>query len=410
MKYVQIGSAAALFALTGALSAQEPTTAEKPVVTRCRSSNLLGADLKNAAKENLGDIEDIVLDAGSRRIAYVVVSYGGFLGMGDKLFALPWGQIAFTQRGANEAPLATLALDKETLKKSPGFDKNKWPDFADRTWAKDVDAYYAGKGAVPHVTDGVIDGNGSADKSMKDAKDPETKSFRHRRLTQVVGVDVYDPGRRSLGEIEDVIVDMHKGAIDGMVVAYGGVLGMGEKLVLVPFESLTLDAEKDTFVLATSKARLDAVAFSHGKWPTLNDDKWLDGGRAYFKTDRVDTAKPNDEAPVAFRDHYDVKKTETITGAISSLGTVRVGDERDDRLRLRVSVDDGREVVVYAAPRDFAEQAKCAFRPGMRVEIVGSRAEYFGRTVLVAGTIKSADGSKVVRLRDDEGRPRWALR
>jgi len=203
---------------------------------------------------------------------------------------------------------------------------------------------------------------------------------------------------------------LSRGEVDGFVVAYGGVLGMGEKLVLVPYEALSIDHEKETFVLASSKARLDAVAFSHGKWPTLNDDAWLDGGRSYFKTNRVETSEPNGEQPVAFRDFYDAKKTETIVGSISSLGSVRVGEERDDRLRLRVTVDDGREVIVYAAPRDFADQAKCGLRPGKRVEVTGSRAQYGSQTVLVAGMIKIPGTSTEAKLRDDEGRPRWELR
>ena len=104
-----------------------------------KASTFIGADVENPEGQNLGDIKDIVMDRGSGRIAYAVVSFGGFLGMGEKLFAVPWG--AFSQPKADKDTFV-LAVDKERLKNAPGFDANNWPQMASREWVTSLYTYY----------------------------------------------------------------------------------------------------------------------------------------------------------------------------------------------------------------------------------------------------------------------------
>ncbi|HYC77100.1 MAG TPA: PRC-barrel domain-containing protein [Planctomycetota bacterium] len=456
MKFVRWLPAATALVVGGSLFAQAPVTDDRTVAgadgkttalrtERCKATRLIGTDIKNTQGENLGEIEDIVLDAGGRRIAYVVVGYGGFLGMGEKLFAMPWGLIQLTPRGKDEDPVATLALDKDTLKKSPGFDKDRWPDFADRTWSNQVDEFYRGKYTPPAFDDRRHDphggrdtnpgGNQPADRNdparRDDARDgtggagstgemggtnlganhPRGAEFVHRRLSKLIGVNVVDANRKSLGEIEDFIVDLHRGAVDAAVIGYGGVLGMGEKFALVPFDMMSLDRDRDVYVLPATKDRVEAVAFSGDRMPALNDDAWLVQGRDYFgkaKSEfRTDRSADTGETPVTFRDFYDPKTTETVTGVITTIGTVRVGDEREERVRLRVRADDGREVIVYGAPYAYSEQNALGLRAGKKVEVTGSRAKYGSQTVLVAGSIKSVEPPRELKLRDAEGKPVW---
>jgi hypothetical protein len=77
------------------------------------------------------------------RVAYAVVSYGGVMGMGDKLFAIPWS--AFRLDTDNKA--FVLDVDKETLKNAEGFDKSNWPNTADRTWGQRIHEQY---GVTPY--------------------------------------------------------------------------------------------------------------------------------------------------------------------------------------------------------------------------------------------------------------------
>jgi sporulation protein YlmC with PRC-barrel domain len=118
---------------------QEVTTATKGKHGVVSASKIIGEPVINKQNENLGKIRELVFDAQDGRLAYAVLSFGGFMGMGNKLFALPWGALQFA---ANENKLI-LNADKEKLKNAPGFDESaKWPDFADRTWGTTIHEYY----------------------------------------------------------------------------------------------------------------------------------------------------------------------------------------------------------------------------------------------------------------------------
>ncbi len=100
--------------------------------------SVTGDKVRNRAGEDLGNIEDIMIDLQSGRIAYAVLTFGGFLGMGDKLFAVPWKSLELN----SEEHEFILDVDKSTLENAPGFDKNNWPDFADATFGSAIHAHY----------------------------------------------------------------------------------------------------------------------------------------------------------------------------------------------------------------------------------------------------------------------------
>lgn len=102
------------------------------------ADTLEGDKVKNRAGEDLGTLEHIMLDVPSGRIAYGVLSFGGFLGMGDKLFAIPWQALELD----TEDHAFILDTDVERLKQAPGFDKDHWPTMADEQWATQIHDYY----------------------------------------------------------------------------------------------------------------------------------------------------------------------------------------------------------------------------------------------------------------------------
>lgn len=102
------------------------------------SSTLAGDNVVNLQGENLGSIKDLMIDVGSGTIEYAVLSFGGLLGLGDKLFAIPFKQLSVD----HENRRMVLAVDKERLESAPGFDKNDWPDFADPIFRSSVDSHY----------------------------------------------------------------------------------------------------------------------------------------------------------------------------------------------------------------------------------------------------------------------------
>jgi sporulation protein YlmC with PRC-barrel domain len=109
-----------------------------------RASKLIGTDVENPQGETLGDIEEVVIDPQTGHMAYAVLSFGGFLGMGEKYFAIPWEALAPktpTTKGA-QYDRFVLNVDKEKLKNAPSFNKDNWPDMADRSWGAQVYSYY----------------------------------------------------------------------------------------------------------------------------------------------------------------------------------------------------------------------------------------------------------------------------
>jgi sporulation protein YlmC with PRC-barrel domain len=99
---------------------------------------LLGNDVYNKGNEDLGDIKEFMIDMATGQVSYAVLSYGGLMGMGDKLFAVPWAALKLDT--ANKR--FTLDVRKEALKDAPGFDKDRWPSMSDKTWASGVHQFY----------------------------------------------------------------------------------------------------------------------------------------------------------------------------------------------------------------------------------------------------------------------------
>ncbi len=114
---------------------------EKTLGVVLSGSSLKGDRVVNYQGEDLGKIEEIMIDLDRGRVAYAVLSFGGFLGVGDKLFAIPWQ--AFSVDTTKK--LLILNADKALLEKAPGFDKNNWPDMADLSLGSTLYGYYGYK-------------------------------------------------------------------------------------------------------------------------------------------------------------------------------------------------------------------------------------------------------------------------
>lgn len=102
------------------------------------ADTLIGDSVVNAQEEDLGDIREIMLDMQAGQVAYAVLAFGGFLGMGEKLFAVPWQALHLDTVNKR----MVLNVDKDRLKNAPGFDKDAWPDMSDVSWASGIHSFY----------------------------------------------------------------------------------------------------------------------------------------------------------------------------------------------------------------------------------------------------------------------------
>lgn len=103
-----------------------------------KASSIIGTKVVNPKAERLGDIKELVLDPSTGRVAYVVVAFGGFLSLGEKLFAIPFSSFEYNLPN-NEY---VLHVPKERLENAPGFDPEHWPAMSDEQWNRDVYKYY----------------------------------------------------------------------------------------------------------------------------------------------------------------------------------------------------------------------------------------------------------------------------
>jgi sporulation protein YlmC with PRC-barrel domain len=106
-----------------------------------RTKDIFSDRVKNTAGEDLGKIEELVIDVNTGRVAYAVLSFGGVLKMGNKLFAIPWQALQVDPQNKR----FILSVDKARLENATGFDKDNWPDMADPTFGTTIYQHYGYK-------------------------------------------------------------------------------------------------------------------------------------------------------------------------------------------------------------------------------------------------------------------------
>lgn len=184
-----------------------PSTAlHAPAPGEIRLSKLIGMKVHNAEGENLGHIKDLVVDANSGRVHYAVLSFGGVLGLGDKLFGVPVSRL-------HRDPKGKLVLDvaREQLKSAPAFASDHWPDWNDKSVRAEMDRRY---GASPGELDA-----------------------RFRRASDMLRTKVRDSHGGDIGRVDDMVVDLRDGRLEYVVVDFDRAWNPNDKRVALPMSA-----------------------------------------------------------------------------------------------------------------------------------------------------------------------------
>jgi hyperosmotically inducible protein len=187
-----------------------------------KASKLMGTTVKNMQDEKLGNVENILVDLPSGRVVAVIVSSGGFLGMGDELSAVPPTALRFTADGD------TLQLDasKETLSNAPHFKANQWPDFTQPAYAGEV--YHAYK-VEPYFSTEV-------DNTARNVRDRNGRALTPLdQGTSKADIDTTMQIRKEIIATKDLSVDARNVkiiTIDGHVTLRGPVNSADEKRLI----------------------------------------------------------------------------------------------------------------------------------------------------------------------------------
>jgi uncharacterized protein YrrD len=114
------------------------TTGVGPGPNVMAADTLKGNTLFTSDRQDIGKISEIMLDVRSGQIAYAVLSSGGFLGMGGKLYAIPWSALILD----TDEKCFRLDVTADRIKNAPAFDKDHWPAMADERWGSSLHQYY----------------------------------------------------------------------------------------------------------------------------------------------------------------------------------------------------------------------------------------------------------------------------
>jgi len=370
-----------------------------------RASKLIGLDIHDAKGEDLGEVNNLVIDPSCACARIAIVSYGGALGVGDSKVAVPIKAL----RIASDGSKATLDITKERLSQAPKFDENNWDVVVDKNWNQTVHQYF----------------NVKSDGEFQDStKGPDNKALKPLKGSEVVGMDVRNRQDEDLGEIEDLMIDVNSGRIGYAVLSYGGVLGVNEKLFAVPWQSLTVTPQGDQIVLGVEKDKLaNAPGFDKNDWPDMNDLNWSKDVHAFYGSDpnwiygyspaegsRDSGARAGDKSGWDAQSEYNRKfnnaSVQTYKGAITDISSDEPMDGMSDAAVLTLRGDQGQEMAVHLGPNWFIENQDHQFKENDQVEITGCQVDLNGKKVIMASEVKR--GGDVLRLRDKNGRPLWA--
>ncbi|MBA4143772.1 MAG: PRC-barrel domain-containing protein [Nitrosospira sp.] len=225
----------------------EPQQAAQPR-SQLRVSKLIGSEVRNVRGETLGEIDDLIVDMNNERVHYAVLSFGGFLGVGNKLLAYP---VEAFRHSEDEDGLI-LNTSEEKLKGAPGFEQGRYPDWNDRTYREQVDRYH-GATASRH---------------------PESNQML-RPASELMGREINDRKGEDMGEITDLVVDMRDGKIPYAVFSFDKLWDVNERAILISPRSFNLPASGDG-TLDVDRSKLDnALDFEKNRWPNVNNPLFL---------------------------------------------------------------------------------------------------------------------------------------
>ncbi|MDR3533817.1 MAG: PRC-barrel domain-containing protein [Rhodopila sp.] len=115
-----------------------PDDTTNPSAHLIAARQIQGTSVFSPALEKLGSVEDVMIDRASGRIAYAVLRFGGFLGIGDHYYPLPWEKLSYSP----EMGGYITDIGRDVLQGAPSYPDEAAASWDDKAWSRDVYAYY----------------------------------------------------------------------------------------------------------------------------------------------------------------------------------------------------------------------------------------------------------------------------
>jgi sporulation protein YlmC with PRC-barrel domain len=225
-------------------------------------SALENTTVKNLEDKDIGHVDELVIDPQTGEVRYAALSFGGLGEMGDKKFAIPLDALDIQSEDR-----IIFNVTKEQLEEAEGFEKDNWPTHASTHWAG-----YRSSGRTSDVH---VRQPSHLDKGVGAPEGSQAGIMPVKKSSELVGMKVQNRQEEDLGSIKELYIDPDRCRLVYAAMAHGGVLGIGDKLFAVPWESFQTD-KKDMLILDIPKTRLDdapyAAAAEHDTW---YDPAWV---------------------------------------------------------------------------------------------------------------------------------------
>lgn len=265
-------------------------------------------------------------------------------------------------------------------------------------------------------------GTGVGDTANKTAEGQPINAFM---VKKIIGSKVINAKGETLGTIGDLVVDIDSGKIMYVVLESGGFLGIGDKLLPVPWESLGAIPLQGIFFLHQTKEHMEnAPGVDKDNLPNMGDTHWGEGILKHYGVSGYERrgpsygygygyggyygypTQPGSERENPYEKLFDSKTIKTISGQVIKVDQVP-GPGFGTEMRLTVFIAEQEVLTVYLGPAFYivsAEQAE-RFKIGNKVIVTGSQVTVRGEPFIIATTVKR--GNEVLRLRDEDGTPKW---
>lgn len=257
---------------TAEATASESTAATTDSPRILRSSELLGYALYSATGENIGAVNDLVVQLEQGNIPYAVLAIGGFLGIGDELILAPWSHLVIDPSENS----IVLSVDPVALEDAPRFQVDDLARvMVDSDWDADIQTFWEREGIdiAPTATPVVA----PTDTTTTTNETPETAILVPQGilLSSLLTFNIVDPDGEDLGAIEDLMIDWQQGKMDYMLLSFGGFLGLGDKWFAVPTGVMMMDIADPIFVLDVEPEMLEiAPGLERDNLPNTADENW----------------------------------------------------------------------------------------------------------------------------------------
>jgi sporulation protein YlmC with PRC-barrel domain len=232
-----------------------------------RTADIIGLPVLNKQGQNVGKLDDLVINMKNGEVQYAALTHGGVAGIGSKLFAVPFTKMTFVMGEPNNRNARHFVFDvtNEQLDKMEGFDSSHWPNVADPAWGAAIDKHF--------------NFERKHEAAASDSTGPSVKFETVFRASKIKGMDVRNEANENLGSVDELVVDITKGHVKYMVLSFGSFFTTGNnKLFAVPLSHCTLTHANDkTFIQikhVTPEQLKNAPGFVKDHWPDTANPNW----------------------------------------------------------------------------------------------------------------------------------------